>query len=180
MSNSGTVEIIRKVINQAAEKKGWSLAQLTRRVGKGENTLHRWRTGATSSFDMETLVELFKMAGLSMDQEFGISTGKGAEQIGGSGQLSRIHEELQEMKNQLHLLQPVTSLMTALGQAVAGTRSFAPSSDSEVMAQRAQASREVAELRTALSDAVNLGEKLARVEETLAGQPTGQTKKRGA
>jgi len=65
-------KIIGEVIARATAKQGWSIAELTRRVGKGPSTLHRWKQGTTASYDLGTVVEIFQLAGMSMDEAFNL------------------------------------------------------------------------------------------------------------
>lgn len=71
-AKSKHVAAVISVIEKAVEKKKWSYARLTKHINKGENTLHRWRSGKIASFDIDALVKLFTIAGESMDETFGI------------------------------------------------------------------------------------------------------------
>jgi transcriptional regulator with XRE-family HTH domain len=116
---------VNDVINEASRAKGWSLAKLTRYLGKGANTLHRWKTGQTNAYDMDALIKLFRIADISMDRAFGLSR-PGAE----SGKLSdrqyaslrddigRIDKELAQLRPLARLTAAVAGIVTALNTDV--------------------------------------------------------------
>ena len=129
MDRTQIAEIVRDAIDGAAEAKGWSLAQLARQLGMGETTLHRWRAGTNAKYELGTLIKLFCMAGMSMDEEFGISREEGGEPQVSRREIERLRHELDEIKAQLALLQPLADMMQTIAQAAAAMRGTAPESD---------------------------------------------------
>ena len=73
MAKSKNIAAVIGIIEKAVINKSWSYAKLTKHLKKGENTLHRWRSGKIASFDIDALVKLFEIAGESMDETFGIT-----------------------------------------------------------------------------------------------------------
>ena len=124
MEKDRVTDVISEVINAAADAKSWSLAQLTRHLGKGENTLHRWKTGATTAYDMSTIVKLFKMAGMSMDQAFNIPTSDDTMSTSNQERLERLTEEVREIRMQLASLEPVLNLVALISDAAAGAKVY--------------------------------------------------------
>jgi hypothetical protein len=109
---------VSNVINEASRAKGWSLAKLTRHLGKGANTLHRWKTGQTNAYDMDALIKLFRIADMSMDKAFGLSR-PGAE----SGKLSdrqyaSLRDDISRIETELAQLRPLARLTAAVSGVV--------------------------------------------------------------
>ena len=53
-------------------KQGWSRRKLALSVGLSQNALRRWCDGTNHSYDLDALVAVFRHAGLSMDELFGL------------------------------------------------------------------------------------------------------------
>jgi len=124
MEKDRVTAVISDVINAAADAKSWSLAQLTRHLGKGENTLHRWKTGATTAYDMSTIVKLFKMAGMSMDQAFNIPTTDDTMTQSNQERLEKLTGDVREIRLQLASLEPVLNLVALISDAAAGAKIY--------------------------------------------------------
>lgn len=63
---------VSNAVRLAKENQHWSGLQLARELGKDDSTVSRWESGQVTSIDVVALVRLFELAGLSMDQEFGL------------------------------------------------------------------------------------------------------------
>lgn len=126
MEKDHVTTVVADVINSAADAKSWSLAQLTRHLGKGENTLHRWKTGATTAYDLSTIVKLFKMAGMSMDTAFGIPTNEETLPASNLERLAKLDSEVKGIKLQLSALEPVLNLVALVSDAAAGAKTYSP------------------------------------------------------
>src|SRR5437868_6806932 len=66
---------VAQAVGRAAEVRGWSLRRLAQEVGLTDKTLARWKTGEARSLDIEALAKIFDLAGMSMDESFGIGAG---------------------------------------------------------------------------------------------------------
>jgi transcriptional regulator with XRE-family HTH domain len=119
MDSKEIESVISEVISEAIKAKGWSLAKLTRYLGKGSNTLHRWRSGQTSSYDMEALVELFKMAQMSMDEAFGLTSAAGDSTPSGGMWYESLSNEIDRIELELAYLRPLARLADAFSSVVA-------------------------------------------------------------
>jgi len=109
---------VNSVINEASRAKGWSLAKLTRHLGKGANTLHRWKTGQTNAYDMDALIKLFRIADMSMDKAFGLSRpGADAGEFSDS-QYENLRDEINRIDTELAQLRPLARLTAAVSGIV--------------------------------------------------------------
>jgi transcriptional regulator with XRE-family HTH domain len=162
MDRTQIAEIVRDAIDGAAEAKGWSLAQLARQLGMGETTLHRWRSGTNAKYDLGTLVKLFGMAGMSMDEEFGISREDSGEPQAGRRETERLRQELAEIKAQLELLRPLAEVMRTIARSAAAMQGAAAEPDEVLAARRARTPYGPSAVVDAAGEAIALGEKLAK------------------
>lgn len=122
MSTSKNVAAVVEIIEKAAKKKSWSYAKLTKHINKGENTLHRWRSGKIASFNIDALVLLFEMAGESMDQTFGLEPPAAA--IGpGEGQMSeaQLRDQFEVINRRLDELDSVKRTLQAFSLVLGQT-----------------------------------------------------------
>ncbi|GEM_PF-3883055 len=161
MDDARIAAVVREAIDLAAEAKGWSLAQLARRVGLSIATLHRWRSNATSRYDLAKLATIFRHAGLSMDEKLDIGSGKAAEALAAGGGVEQLQREMRDIRAQLSRLAPLASLLEAvMAMGATASSQLVPESD-DVLAQRAAASLRQEALAAAQEKAIALGEKPA-------------------
>jgi len=180
MDKRKITEVVDQVINEAGKAKGWSLAKLTRYLGKGSNTLHRWKTGQTTAYDMEALIELFKMAEMSMDRAFGLVTADeqaALSQEQYEGLLSRVNQLDRDLAG-LRPLARLTAAVSGVVSAMAGPT--AAEEEEALMADRAEASFELAGLRQPKSKAEQLGSKAASKLSRRKAQAKERKTKTGA
>jgi transcriptional regulator with XRE-family HTH domain len=118
MSRPDPIEVVARVIDQASDKRGWSLAQLTRRLGKGDNTLFRWRSGKTHSMDIRSIVQLFELAEMSMDDAFGLQSSEGVDASVSESRYQELRSELGQLQKKLALIEPFAVLLQSLGSSI--------------------------------------------------------------
>jgi len=160
MDKKQITHAIDQVINEAGRKKGWSLAKLTRYLGKGSNTLHRWKTGQTTAYDMEALIELFTMAEMSMDQTFGLMSAEEAA-APNQEQYEVLLARLEGLDRELAHLRPLARLTAAISGIVTAFGSPAAEEEEEaIRAERAEASYELAALKQPKSSAAQVSSKI--------------------
>jgi len=161
MDKKHITHAIDHVISEAGRAKGWSLAKLTRYLGKGSNTLHRWKTGQTTAYDMEALIELFKMAEMSMDQTFELMSAEEAA-APSQEQHEALLRRLDRLDRELAHLRPLANLTAAISGIVTAFGATATAADDDaIMAERAAASYELAHLQKSESQAAELSSKIA-------------------
>lgn len=161
MEQNQITEIIGGVITAAAKANGWSLAELTRRVGKGENTLYRWKTGATSAYNLRSLIKIFKMAGWSMDEAFGLHASGKVQASANETEIADLRRELSELKQEVQLLKPLADLLNSVASAAAVMSNASQArQEDQILADRARASFEDSSLSKATSRARKLGSQL--------------------
>jgi len=118
MDKKEITSVVSEVISEATRAKGWSLAKLTRYLGKGSNTLHRWKSGQTTAYDMEALIELFQMADMSMDEAFGLSSTAGESRDLPSSFYETLCNDIDRIESELAYLRPLARLATAISAIV--------------------------------------------------------------
>jgi len=111
MKGNEVIVAVREMIDRAAKNQGWSIAELTRRVGKGPSTLHRWRNGSTTCYDLPVLIQICKYAEMSMDESFGIRTRRrtddSAESANESARMSECRTDLEHLLDYVQAMQGV-------------------------------------------------------------------------
>lgn len=180
MDKKQITHAIDEVISEASRAKGWSLAKLTRHLGKGSNTLHRWKTGQTTAYDMEALIKLFKMAEMSMDQVFGLAGA--ADQAAPSqeqyevllGRIDQLDRELAHLRPLARLTAAVSGVVTAMGATAAAA------DEDAILAERAAASYELAKLQKSGSQAEQAGSRVASKLSRRKARAAGKKLKPGA
>lgn len=141
MDKKQITSVVDGVITEAGKAKGWSLAKLTRYLGKGSNTLHRWKTGQTTAYDMEALVELFKMAGTSMDQAFGLVSADEEASQAGAARYQALRNDVDRIDLELAHLRPLARMAAAISAVItAMSPTGAAGRDELVPADQAQGS----------------------------------------
>lgn len=127
MKDTEIIAGVKALIEQAARKQGWSIAELTRRVGKGPSTLHRWRNGTTTCYDLPALIRICNYADASLDDVFGISTSATADRANAT----QAHDE-ESVERQAHLTslrgltKAMSSILTTMEQTVENALSSEP------------------------------------------------------
>lgn len=105
------IAAVREMIDRAAKNQGWSIAELTRRVGKGPSTLHRWRNGSTTCYDLPVLIQICKYAEMSMDDAFGIRmrhrTEESAESAFNNATMNECRTDLEHLLDYVQAMQGV-------------------------------------------------------------------------
>lgn len=81
---------VRDAIGSAARAQGWTIAELAGQLGVGVSTLHRWKSSKSTTLELSTLVEIFRYAGLSMDQAFGLEDSEGLREVAGKERGSQL------------------------------------------------------------------------------------------
>jgi len=127
MIDMEVVSAVKRLIEQAAKKQGWSLAELTRRVDKGASTLHRWRKGTTVCYDLPVLIQICRYAGASMDEVFGLTDCRSA----GAGEWAdtggQAHSDIRAIQDQLKKLQGQVEVTSGVLEQMAATIEYAQS-----------------------------------------------------
>ena len=119
MIDREVVSAVKRLIEQAAQNQGWSLAELTRRVDKGQSTLHRWRKGTTVCYDLPVLIQICRYAGASMDAAFGLAAHhtRAGGSADGTGQdqsdVLAIQDQLKKLQGQVEVTAEVLKQMAA-------------------------------------------------------------------
>ena len=61
-------------IERAKTRTGWSETKIAKAIGIHPNTLLRWKSEHCRSYDLDAIVNLFSLAGGSMDMAFGVES----------------------------------------------------------------------------------------------------------
>ncbi len=117
---SASADVV-KWIALAGKKTGWSVAKLNRHLGKGENTLHRWRAGTMENFELGAIIELCKLAEVSMDDMFEVThpvtTQVGTEQ--GDVNLVDLEKRVTEIERTTKAIQPLANIASGFSGLIA-------------------------------------------------------------
>ncbi|MCC7479520.1 helix-turn-helix transcriptional regulator [bacterium] len=97
-----TTQAVQKAIGRAMELRRWSLNKLAQEMKIHVTSLQRWKEGGTRSYDLDAVKRLFKLAELSMDEEFGLSRGH-SDQSGPTDIDAILRERLPAVLGQLVL-----------------------------------------------------------------------------
>ncbi|MEZ5338070.1 MAG: helix-turn-helix transcriptional regulator [bacterium] len=160
--------IIAQVIDEACRQRGWNLSQLARHVGKSSTTLSRWKDGTSGNCDVFTLAEIFRLAGLSMDEAFRLSNAPAGMTAADAGM--ELKREVEELRSQLgrheSVLNGLHSVFALLGEGASRRLG-------QVHSARAESSGQ-AEQESCLSDVLS---SLDRTLEQLDREPDPGTGK---
>lgn len=109
------------LIALAAKKTGWSIAKLNRHLGKGENTLHRWRAGTMENFELASLIELCRLAEVSMDDAFGVThkVTAQAEPDSATESATGMERRMAKLEERLQTVQPLIQIMDGFSALIA-------------------------------------------------------------
>ncbi len=114
MQKSEITSIVKQVIELAARNQGWSLSEMTRRLNRSLSTLHRWRQGATVSYDMQILLQIFRWAGVSMDDAFQLQFDTAQTHRSEASALESAEMEVRALTRQLESMRGMINAMSAL------------------------------------------------------------------
>jgi transcriptional regulator with XRE-family HTH domain len=117
MQQDRSMQPVINAIERAAAERKWSLNKLAQAIGVHVTSLERWKSGATRSYDLQAVVKLFELAGMSMDEEFGLHQDAHGGGRQAADELTALRADIDMLKaqQQLHLSRLQQLLAEMLG-----------------------------------------------------------------
>ncbi|MCB1217006.1 helix-turn-helix transcriptional regulator [bacterium] len=160
--------IFAEVIEEACRQRGWNLSQLARHVGKSATTLARWKESTSGSCDVYALAEIFRLAGLSMDEGFRLRDHALTHAVSENAQL---RGELDDLRGQLDrhesVLNGLHSVFALLGEGSVRLTAASGRKESQVQAEQESCLSDVLSSLDRTIDQIDRlpGEDSARLDE---------------